>query len=311
CRAVVTVNRKRCPTTGELEMDVDTKLIEFIQTDLARGKTSSLLQVSDDLIESEVLDSLGIMKLILFLEDNYQIKHLAQPRAGSGVAALRHHLGKAPAQLLLNFRRRPVARKLQFHHVHSLTGAEKSRDREQIMNFALTDTQILQWDSIVEFARRELNADVHGNEQQGLFPLENWRKCAEMGLLSLLTPEDYGGLGEDLLSALHSIEALSYGGEDSGLVHAIVTPSITEPDAGSDLLSMRTRVDGDGAAYSLSGGKVFISNGPLADLVVVFAKCSAGKSAFGDVSCFLIEKGATGYTLGKPLEKMGLRTLQN
>jgi alkylation response protein AidB-like acyl-CoA dehydrogenase len=212
-----------------------------------------------------------------------------------------------------------------------------------MMNFSLTDTQLLQWESIVDFSRRELNAQVRDNDQQGHFPLENWKKCAEMGLLGMLTPEEYGGLGEDLLSSAVSIEALSYGCEDSGLVHAIITQlccivllnlygsqaqkqtylgklssgeliaaqSITEPDAGSDVLSMRTKVDNNGTSYSLSGGKVFISNGPLADLIIVFAK-NAEKSAFGgDISCFLVESGSAGLSVGKPLAKMGLRTLQN
>jgi len=212
------------------------------------------------------------------------------------------------------------------------------------MNFSLTDTQLLQWESIVEFSRRELNAEVRENDHQGNFPLENWKKCADMGLLSLITPEQHGGLGEDLLSSAISIEALSYGCEDGGLVHAIITQlccivllnlygsaaqkqqylgklssgeliaaqSITEPDAGSDVLSMRTKVDSSGAGYLLSGGKVFTSNGPLADLVIVFAKSGAGKPSFGgDISCFLIEKDTAGYSVGKPLAKMGLRTLQN
>jgi alkylation response protein AidB-like acyl-CoA dehydrogenase len=213
-----------------------------------------------------------------------------------------------------------------------------------MMNFSLTETQLLQWESVVEFARRELNANVRENDREGHFPLENWRKCADMGLLSQITPEEFGGLGEDLLSCAVAIEALSYGCEDSGLVHAIITQlccivlvnlygteaqkqqylgklssgeliaaqSITEPDAGSDVLSMRTKVDGDGSNYSLSGGKVFISNGPLADLIIVFAKDNESKSLFGgDISCLLVEKGTTGFSVGKPLEKMGLRTLQN
>jgi methoxymalonate biosynthesis acyl carrier protein len=60
--------------TGELAMQDDAKLIEFIKTDLARGKVTGSLDFSDDLIESEILDSLGIMKLILFLENNYAVK---------------------------------------------------------------------------------------------------------------------------------------------------------------------------------------------------------------------------------------------
>lgn len=212
------------------------------------------------------------------------------------------------------------------------------------MNFALTDTQVLQWESIVDFARRELNADVRDHDREGYFPREKWQKCAEMGLLGLLTPEEYGGVREDLLSCAVSIEALSYGCEDSGLVHSIITQlccivllniygspaqkerflpklasgeliaaqSITEPDAGSDVLSMRTRADQNDEGYLLSGGKVFISNGPLADVVVVFAKNPSGKSGFGgDITCFLVEKGTSGFTVGNPLAKMGLRTLQN
>jgi alkylation response protein AidB-like acyl-CoA dehydrogenase len=213
-----------------------------------------------------------------------------------------------------------------------------------MMNFSLSDTQLLQWESIVDFSRRELNAEVRENDQQGYFSRDNWKKCADMGLLSLMTPEKYGGLGEDLLSSAISIEALSYGCEDGGLVHAIITQlccivilnlygseeqkerylarlssgeliaaqSITEPDAGSDVLSMRTKADGHGADFSLNGGKVFISNGPLAGLVIVFAKNSEGKTAFGgDITCFLLEKETAGFSVGKPLAKMGLRTLQN
>ena len=213
-----------------------------------------------------------------------------------------------------------------------------------MMDFTLTDTQQLQWQSIVDFSRRELNAEVREADRDGTFPREKWHKCAQMGLLALLTPEEHGGLNENLLSSALSIEALSYGCQDSGLVHAIITQlccivlvklygspeqkerylgrlssgeliaaqSITEPDAGSDVLSMRTKVDENGAGYSLSGGKVFISNGPLAGMVIVFAKNGAEKSAFGgDISCFLVDKGTAGFSVGNPLAKMGLRTLQN
>ncbi len=212
------------------------------------------------------------------------------------------------------------------------------------MNFTLSDTQLIQWESIVEFSRRELNANVRENDSKGSFPMENWKKCAEMGLLSLITPEQYGGVGEDLLSSALSIEAFSYGCEDGGLVHAVITQlccivllslygtqqqkqnylgrlssgeliaaqSITEPDAGSDVLAMRTRVEGRDIGYLITGSKVFISNGPLADLVFVFAKSGEGKSSFGgDVSCLMVEKGSAGYSVGSPLSKMGLRTLQN
>ncbi len=70
------------------------------------------------------------------------------------------------------------------------------------MNFALEEKHEQYRESIVKFARKELSNGLSENEREGRFPIEEWRKCAEIGLLSLLTPKEYDGLGEDLLSAL-------------------------------------------------------------------------------------------------------------
>lgn len=211
------------------------------------------------------------------------------------------------------------------------------------MNFTLSERHAGFRDAVVRFARRELAADIGEKDREGRFPLEDWKKCAEFGLLSLLCPKECGGMEEDLLSAIVSIEALGYGCRDGGLTHAIVTQhccivlirlygseqqkrsylgrlsrgdligaqAITEPDAGSDVLSMRTRADRRGDGYLLTGGKIFITNGPIADLVIVFARSGDRKSMLGGISCFLVERDFEGFSRGMPLEKMGLRTLQN
>ena len=211
------------------------------------------------------------------------------------------------------------------------------------MNFSLEEKHEQYRESIVRFARKELGKSVAENDREGRFPMEEWRKCSEIGLLSLLSPKEYDGLGEDLLSAIVSVQALGYGCKDNGLTHAIVTQlcctvllklygsdlqkdtylrrlshgeliaaqAITEPDAGSDVLSMQTTAKRMDDAYILSGKKIFITNGPLADIVIVFAKTDTVRSVFGGISCFIIEKDRAGFDRGKPLEKMGLRTLQN
>lgn len=211
------------------------------------------------------------------------------------------------------------------------------------MDFSLNGTQISMKDSITKFAHNELNNDLINNDEKSLFPSSNWKKCAQMGLLGLPISEDYGGVNEDLLTTAIAIEALGYGCRDSGLVHAIVTQilcalqialfgndfqkqnylpkickgemicaqAITEPDAGSDALAMRTKAEKLNGKYVINGSKMFISNAPIADTVLVFALTNPERKKFGGISCFIVEKGLEGFICGKPLDKMGLRTLQN
>jgi alkylation response protein AidB-like acyl-CoA dehydrogenase len=211
------------------------------------------------------------------------------------------------------------------------------------MNIILTEEQLAFRNSILKFSEKELNSGLINNETNGIFNMENWKKCSEFGLLSLLSPSKTGGIGEGFLTTIISLQSLSYGCKDNGLVHAIVTQlcciimisyfgseeqkvkylnklitgeliaaqAITEPDAGSDIFSMRTKAIKQKGNYILSGTKMFISNGPIADLVIVFAASNAPKNIFGGLSCFIVERGDKGFLSGKPLEKMGLRTLQN
>jgi alkylation response protein AidB-like acyl-CoA dehydrogenase len=211
------------------------------------------------------------------------------------------------------------------------------------MDLSFTKEQADISKSIIEFASKELNNNIIEDEEKAAFSHERWNKCAEIDLMGLLCPIEYGGCGMDLVTSLVGIQGLSYACKDSGLVHAIVTQlcciiqislfgnedqkelylselsrgkkiaaqAITEPDAGSDVLSMRTEAIKDGTDYILNGSKTFISNGPLADVILVFAVTNTQRKRFGGISCFIVEKGLKGFSQGEPLDKMGLRTLQN
>jgi alkylation response protein AidB-like acyl-CoA dehydrogenase len=212
------------------------------------------------------------------------------------------------------------------------------------MDFSLTAAQSLLRDRIIKFARQELNHHLIERDQQGEFVRSHWKKCCSMGLAGLPIPNAYGGLGENFLTTLLGIEAFAYGCLDNGLVHAVVTQicgglhlllfgndaqkgkylsdislgkriaaqAVTEAEAGSDVRSMKMEANRVNGKFILNGTKRFISNGPIADLAIVFAKTGgSAQKKFDALSCFLIEKGTKGFSQGRPLEKMGLRTLLN
>ena len=207
--------------------------------------------------------------------------------------------------------------------------------------FALSDEQEIACSEIEAFAREHLLLKDSSSRE---FPWDNWRLCAEQGLTGLLVPEEYGGSGFDCISAVLVLEALGRGAQDHGLVHAICTQiisakmieqfanedqkseilpkvctgeivlaqAITEPDAGSDTSALRTRAVADGSDYLLSGSKLFTTNGPIADLIIVFAVTNEkAMSALGRLSCFLLDKDTPGFSRSAPVRKMGLHTLQN
>ncbi|WP_225071401.1 acyl-CoA dehydrogenase family protein [Desulfuromonas sp. CSMB_57] len=212
------------------------------------------------------------------------------------------------------------------------------------MEFSLTEEQKSLRDAVIRFARQEIKHDLSLCDKEGRFPIESWKKCAEMQIMALPFAEEYGGCGSDFLTTVVVLQALAYGCKDAGLVHAVITQilcgiqinlfgsleqknqylpmlcqgekifaqAITEPEAGSDALgAMRTlalKVD-DG--YVLNGTKVFISNGPIADVVIVFALTDPAARRLDGVSTFLIEKDNPGFEQCRPIEKMGLCTLQN
>ncbi len=209
------------------------------------------------------------------------------------------------------------------------------------MDFSLTGDQERLREEIVRFARQELNDGVQARDRDGAFARELWRKCGAMGLPGLPVPEDLGGMGLDPLSCVVCLEALGYGCRDGGLVFsigahllAVVLPiwkfgspaqqrrwlpplcdgtligvhGMSEPGSGSDAFAMATRATPDGDGWVLSGTKTFASNGPVADVALIFALTDPAKGYFGGVTGFLVERGTRGFSVGKPIEKMGLRT---
>jgi alkylation response protein AidB-like acyl-CoA dehydrogenase len=209
------------------------------------------------------------------------------------------------------------------------------------MDFSFSDDQKVLYDEIVRFARKELCSGAAERDRNQSFPHELWLACGEMGLQGLPVPEEYGGSGLDALSTAIALEALGYGCDDGGLVFSIcahllscVVPiwkhgseeqkrrwlpglcngtligvhAMTEPDSGSDAFALRTRAVRDGDGWRIDGTKIFISNGPVADVVIVFAMTDPAKGYHGGVTGFLVEAGAPGFHVSKRLEKMGLRS---
>ncbi|MGQ0538029.1 MAG: acyl-CoA dehydrogenase family protein [Gemmatimonadaceae bacterium] len=209
------------------------------------------------------------------------------------------------------------------------------------MDFALTQEQETMQRAIVSFARDRLNAGVIERDRDQAFSRELWKECAGMGLAGLPVPEEYSGSGLDPLSTALALEAFGYGCVDGGLVFSVcahllscVVPiwkfgtdaqksrylpglcdgtligvhAMSEPGSGSDAFMLRTRAEPDGDGYRLTGSKTFVSNAPVADVIIVFALTDAAKGYHGGVTAFLVERGAAGYSASRKIEKMGLRT---
>ena len=195
------------------------------------------------------------------------------------------------------------------------------------------------YEATCEFAGK-LADDVVERDRHELFSREAWERCARFGIQGLPIPEEFGGGGADVVTTMLGLEALGYGCPDNGLVFSINahmwtseipvwtygTPAqrdrwlrplcdgtvigchtITEPDAGSDAFAMRTRAAPVDGGYVLTGRKTFITNAPVADLMIVFARTGGGIGPFG-ISAFLMPAGTAGCVVEKPIEKMGLRT---
>lgn len=207
------------------------------------------------------------------------------------------------------------------------------------MDFSWSDEQLALKRSLVQFGAT-LNDEVIDDDRAARFRPDKWRRCAEFGVLGLATPEEYGGSGLDVLTTMLAMESLGYACQDNGLLFAlnaqmwavqapilrfgsdqqrshylpallngqsIGTHAISEPGAGSDSFAMGTMAVRRGDAYVLNGTKTFASNAPVADLFLVFASTNR-RSGFMGITAFLIEKGTRGLAVGRPIDKMGLRT---
>jgi alkylation response protein AidB-like acyl-CoA dehydrogenase len=209
------------------------------------------------------------------------------------------------------------------------------------VDFSFTDEQKLLRDTIVRFAREVLNPGAAERDRNQEFSRDLWRKCGEIGIQGLPVPQQYGGSAVDPLTCAIALEALGYGCRDGGLVFSLcahllscVVPlwqhgndeqkqrylpglcngeligvhAITEPGSGSDAFALRTRAEPDGEGFRINGTKTFISNGPVADVVIVFALTDPKKGYHGGVTAFLVERRTPGFSAGRKFDKLGLRS---
>jgi acyl-CoA dehydrogenase len=190
-------------------------------------------------------------------------------------------------------------------------------------------------DAIRNFCTREIAPHHEAWEAAGSVPRALWRRAGELGFLCMTMPEEYGGGGADFRSSVVLTEELARIGATGpgfSLQSDIVAPYIlhygsdaqkrrwlprlasgetvsaiamTEPGAGSDLAGVATRAERDGDDYVITGAKTFITNGVMADLIVVVAKTDPAAGSRG-VTLFLVERDTPGFTSGKALRKVGM-----
>jgi isovaleryl-CoA dehydrogenase len=205
------------------------------------------------------------------------------------------------------------------------------------INFDLGEDIDLLRDAVWQFAKNEILPRAADIDRDNLFPADLWRKFGDMGLLGLTVEEEYGGTKMGYLAHIVAMEeisrasasvGLSYGAHSNLCVNQIrrngsaaqkakYLPKLvsgehvgalamSEPGAGSDVVSMKLRADLKGDRYVLNGSKMWITNGGDADTLVVYAKTNADGGAKG-MTAFIVEKGFKGFSKGQHLDKLGMR----
>jgi isovaleryl-CoA dehydrogenase len=191
--------------------------------------------------------------------------------------------------------------------------------------------------AIHDFAQAEISPRAAAIDRDDQFPMDLWRKMGDLGVLGITVEEEYGGAAMGYLAHMVAMEeisrasasvGLSYGAHSNLCVNQIRrngTPeqrqrylpklisgehvgalAMSEPGAGSDVLSMKLRAQDKGGYFVLNGTKMWITNGPDADTLVVYAKTDPELGARG-VTAFLIEKGMPGFSVAQKLDKLGMR----
>lgn len=211
------------------------------------------------------------------------------------------------------------------------------------MDLKFTEEQEMMQKMVRDFAQTEIAPFIERMEEHDEFPAEILNKMAELGLMGITIPEEYGGAGMDYTSYVIAINEISKVSATIGVILSVHTSvgtnpilyfgteaqkqkyvtklasgeflgafALTEPNAGSDAASLKTRAVKDGDFYVLNGSKIFITNGGEADTYIVFAITDAEKGTKG-ISTFIVEKNTPGLIIGKNEHKMGLhgsRTVQ-
>ncbi|KTF40777.1 isovaleryl-CoA dehydrogenase [Xanthomonas translucens] len=205
------------------------------------------------------------------------------------------------------------------------------------LNFELGEDIDLLRDTVAAFAAREIAPLAEQADRDNAFPAPLWRKLGEQGLLGLTVEEEYGGSAMGYLAHVVAMEeisrasgaiGLSYGAHSNLCVNQlrkngsaaqkarylprlcsgehVGALAMSEPGAGSDVVSMKLRAELRGDHYVLNGNKMWITNGPDADVLVVYAKTDPAGGARG-ITAFLVEKGMPGFSTAQKLDKLGMR----
>ncbi|MCG8402320.1 MAG: acyl-CoA dehydrogenase [Firmicutes bacterium] len=204
------------------------------------------------------------------------------------------------------------------------------------MPYMLDEEQQMMQDMVRKLAQNEIAPRAAEIDRDRRFPRENIEKMAELGLMGVPIPEEYGGAGCDFLSYIITIEEISRACASTGVILAVHTSvgtfpilyfgteeqkqkyvpklaageyigafALTEPNAGSDAANLTTTARLQGDQYIVNGNKIFISNGGEADVYVTFVRTGQEKGHRG-ISCLLVDKDTPGFSIGKTEDKMGL-----
>jgi isovaleryl-CoA dehydrogenase len=205
------------------------------------------------------------------------------------------------------------------------------------LNFDLGETADMLRGSVETFAADEIAPRAAAIDRDNDFPADLWRKMGDLGVLGITVEEEYGGAGMGYLEHVVAMEeisrasasvGLSYGAHSNlcvnqirkngteeqkrrylpGLVSGeqVGALAMSESGAGSDVVGMRLRADRRGSRYVLNGTKMWITNGPDADVLVVYAKTDPAAGSRG-ITAFLIERGMAGFSCAQKLDKVGMR----
>ena len=205
------------------------------------------------------------------------------------------------------------------------------------LNFQLGEDIDALRDAVRDFSQAEIAPRAEEIDRSDQFPMDLWQKMGDLGVLGITVPEADGGAGMGYLAHMVAMEeisrasasvGLSYGAHSNLCVNQInrngsaaqkakYLPKLisgehvgalamSEPGAGSDVISMKLKAEDKGGYYLLNGNKMWITNGPDADTLVVYAKSEPELGARG-VTAFLIEKGMKGFSIAQKLDKLGMR----